>query len=69
MYGTKSRETVGDIGEQEHFEFATYAKKGYHFSNSSPFCLDLFWHLACPLLVSQTLFSPQVSGWDTMASK
>src|SRR5437764_14823517 len=50
IHSIKFGETVRDIGEQAHFEFAPHAKKGYHFSNSSPFCLVLLWQLARPLL-------------------
>ena len=47
----KFGETVGDISHRENLQFALQAKKGYHFSDSSPFCILLLWHSVSTLSV------------------
>jgi len=50
---------IGDIGEQAHLQLAPNAKKGHHLSNSSPFGLFCFWHVALELFYALPASRPE----------
>src|SRR3989442_2481530 len=43
----KDSETIGNIGQKQHFQFATYTKGGYYSSDSSPLCFALHEYYPC----------------------